>query len=141
MSEKQNINWNIKNMEMETKLHYFGTGLTCAGHYFWELKNERMIDRGLSFPKGDGIPMSKHKEWPFNPESMPESKINGDTEFFIIGEYSILAICGSCCDNRSGCKSVFFTDKNVTKKELKKIIFSVPIAKMIIDKMPFNINL
>jgi len=47
---------------------------------------------------------------------------------------------GSCIDNRSGTKSVFFTDEKIIFGELVLKLISIPICKMIIKKMPFEIE-
>jgi hypothetical protein len=120
-------------------MNYFGTSLTSHGHYFFKLRGDQMNDIGLSFPKGEGIPIMKYKEWPFNPEKMPDSRMKGDAEYYQINGYSIYAICGSCKDERGGTKSVFFTTETLTKEELKDKILSIPIAKSIIDQMPFKV--
>lgn len=121
-------------------MNYFGTSLNEAGHYFFELKGESLLDRDLSFPKGEGMPITKYLEWPFNPETLPKSRINGGAEFHSINGYSIYAICGSCKDKRPGCKSVFFTTETLSKDELKDKILSIPIAKKIIEQMPFEVK-
>ena len=121
-------------------MNYFGTSLDEAGHYFFEVNEERLARRNLSFPKGEGIPITKYLEWPFNPEYLPKSRRNGDAEFHLISGYSIYAICGSCKDKRPGCKSVFFTTEKLSKDELKDKILSIPIAKKIISQMPFEVN-
>ena len=121
-------------------MNYFGTTLDEAGHYFFELKDESLIGRNLSFPKGEGISITKYLEWPFNPEDFPKSRRNGDVEFHSINGYSILAICGSCKDTRPGCKSVFFTTEKLSKDELKDKILSIPIVKKMIEQMPFEVR-
>ena len=124
-------------------MNYFGTSLTEKGHYFYNLQYGVFGDRSLSFPKGVGIPITRYKEWPFNPEELPKSRCNGDVEYwFINGDpcYSIIAICGSCIDTRPGCKSVFFLLGEFSKEEMINKILSIPIAKKIIDKMPFEVK-
>jgi hypothetical protein len=142
--ENQNIineeKGNDVNHVLVAGLFYFGTALDVAGHYFFKLSDDRMQDKGLSFPKGEGIPITKYEQWPFNPEDLPKSRRNGDSEYLQIKEYSIYAICGSCKDGRPGSKSVFFTPENVDKDDLKAIILNTPIAKTIIEKMPFEVR-
>lgn len=121
-------------------MYYFGTSLTEAGHYFFELIGESVNRRSLSFPKGAGISVDRYKEWPFNPEELPKSRHNGDAEFHSINGYSIWAICGSCKDERPGCKSVFFADENLTKEDLKERILSIPFAQKMIQQMRFEVN-
>ncbi len=139
-------NWTLENVKkiMSEKtnpsLYYFGTALDVAGHYFFKLENDRMNNKGLSFPKGGGLSILRVKEWPFEPEEYPKSRHNGDAEFYQISGYSIYAICGSCVDRRPGCKSVFFTEGYIDKEDLKTIILSRPNAKAIIEKMPFQIG-
>lgn len=121
-------------------MNYFGTELDCAGHYFFDLKGDVMGMGNLYFPKGEGIPVTKYKEWPFNPEDILISRRNGDAEYYQINGYSIYAICGSCADKRAGCKSVFFTTENLSKDDLKNNILSIPIARKIIESMPFEVR-
>jgi hypothetical protein len=56
------------------------------------------------------------------------------------GGYSICSIKGSPYDKRGGCKSLFFTDKKVSHTEWKDLIYSIPIAKRIIEQMPFEVK-
>jgi hypothetical protein len=133
-------NGNCANRVLVAGLFYFGTALDAAGHYFFKLENDRMIDKGLSFPKGSGMPITKIDQWPFNPEDLPKSRRNGDSEYLQIDCYSIYAICGSCKDGRPGSKSVFFTPENVSKDDFKAIILNTQIAKTIIEKMPFEVR-
>lgn len=108
-------------------IRYFGTDLSSAGHYFWQMGTESLY--GLNF-----------KDFPFNPERMPTSQRNGDVEFYHIDGWSIMAICGSCKDKRPGSKSVFFIKQEMPDNELLNLIRSIPIANKIINAMPFDIN-
>jgi hypothetical protein len=115
-------------------LHYFGTRLDDYGHYFWHLDGESIYNRDLNF-----------KDFPFDPESMPrrmkgELIRKGDVKFYHEGGYSICAIEGSCKDHRGGTKSVFFVKEDITNTELINRILSTPIAKRIIDAMPFQVR-
>lgn len=126
-------------------MHYFGTQLDSAGHHFHTLEGDFMGLPKLSFPKGDGIPMSRWNEFPFDPENMPkckpgESLQNGDVRYYLENGYRICAIKGSCKDKRSGSKSIFFTEEKLLFWELVIKILSIPIAKKIIHQMPFPIK-
>jgi hypothetical protein len=117
------------------KMEYFGTALDCAGHFFWELK---------------GSEMHQTKQWfdkiPFNPEDMPRHerpyiRRKGEAVFYCENGYSILAIEGAPADTRWGSKSVFFLKEVLTKEEMINKIYGIPIAVMIIDTMPFEVDL
>jgi len=115
-------------------LNYFGTRLDEYGHYFWILDDNSIYNRNLNF-----------KDFPFNPEEMPrrqkgETISKGDVKFYREGGYTICAIEGSCIDQRGGTKSVFFVKEDITNTELIDKILSTPIAKRIIDKMPFRVK-
>lgn len=114
---------------MASTHNYFGTNLDRAGHYFWRLEGERISNLNLNF-----------KDFPFDPEELTKKiPIKGTTLFYWIGGYSICAIVGSCADDRNGTKSVFFFKEDLSIKELIDKITSIPIAKEIIDKMPFPV--
>lgn len=115
-------------------MNYFGTNLDSAGHYFWELNDDKIRRSQLWF-----------NDIPFNPEELPkyekgELGEKGDVKFYYSNGYSICAINGSCIDKRHGCKSVFFILENISNIELKEKIMSIPIAKKIIEQMPFKVN-
>lgn len=110
-------------------LDYFGTNLDCAGHFFWQLKGNSISRSGVSFDK-----------LPFNPENLlPKGIPKGTVKYFRIEKYAIVAIEGSCGDKRPGTTSVFWTDQEVKLGQMKSIILSIPIAKRIIDSLPFEV--
>lgn len=118
------------------RTYYFGTDLTTAGHYFFELTGDRMIsDRNV-----------RYGEHPFNPEQLPvmvnrrSVAPKGMTRFYNIGHYSICAIGGSPKDERPGCKSVFYWEEPLTELEMIDCMKSLPIAMKIIQKMPFAVE-
>src|SRR5258708_35808522 len=117
-------------------MRYFGTSLNSAGHYFWELDGDWMGSSSLDF-----------KSVPFNPEEMPRKEKDqkyyyplGHVAFYNENGYSIIAIEGSCSDKRRASKSEFFVKEDLTQDEMKEKILSIPIAKKIIDKMPFEVK-
>lgn len=114
-------------------IHYFGTELTQAGHYFWELE-------------GDGFYRSRirFEDVPFNPEGMPVPKPgegirNGTVKFYHLAHYSICAIAGSPKDTRPGSKSIFFWNVFLDEKTMIDAIKGTPIAMKIINQMPFPV--
>lgn len=112
------------------KLNYFGTGLTSAGHYFWELEEERMNEsKTISF-----------KDIPFDPEHIITYKPLGTVEYSRFGEYMVCAIEGSCTDERPGSHSIFWTTEQITYDDFKEAILSIPSARKIIDQMSFKVN-
>ncbi len=114
-------------------LKYFGTNLDSAGHYIWELNYDQFGRSTLGIEK-----------YPFYLESLPYNNgnysPNGTVEFSRCFGFTICAIAGSCIDTRRGCRSVFFVQAVISDEEMKKMIFETPIAKKIIDKMPFEVK-
>jgi hypothetical protein len=119
-------------------IKYFGTDLTQAGHYMWQLDGNAMgkfYERGYFF-----------SSIPFNPEKFPrETQTKGKHEFGRIEwngkHYTILAICGAPSDERGGTKMVFWVEESVTYVELMARIKATPIAMKLINKCPFPIPL
>ncbi len=119
-------------------MYYFGTNLTEAGHFFFELQDDHMKRLGLSFPENGGIPISRQKQWPFNPEDFPryskgETSTRGEVGFYVEAGYTILAICGSPIDKRPGCKSVFFKKGDCSFVDMAEEVYAIAVAKKIID--------
>lgn len=117
------------------RTYYFGTDLTNAGHYFFELVQ--------SFNSTN----TRYGDTPFNPERLPISGTGnysiapkGMTRFYNLGPYSICAIGGSPKDQRPGCKSVFYWVEELTKEQMIDIIKSHPLAMRIINQMPFPVE-
>ena len=109
-------------------MNYFGTNLSVAGHYFWDLKGDRMEMSKIYF-----------KDIPFDPYDGQKYKPKGTVTFMQVEDYSICVITGSCIDGRNGTVSTFFVKEKLSLPELKERILSIPIAKKIIDQMPFNV--
>ncbi len=114
---------------MIKSLDYFGTALNVAGHYFWKLEGASMNKSNVYF-----------QDIPFNPEELVNNCNKGTVKYFVFGEYKVCAISGSCIDNRLGTKSVFWTTEDIKLGDFKEIINSIPAAKVIIDKMQFDIE-
>ena len=111
------------------ELDYFGTDIDNHGHYFWQLSGTRIKKSNVWF-----------KDLPFNPqELLPNFAQKGTVKYFRVGDYAICAIAGSCYDSRNGTKSIFWTKEQVKLGDLKGIIISIPIAKKIIEQMPFEV--
>lgn len=111
-------------------MNYFGTELTSAGHYMWEME-------------GTGLYKNKMRleNCPFNPEALPYLKYrNGDVGYYQCFGFTILAICGSCKDNRPASKSIFWIEGNFTAEQMKEKILAIPIGKKIIEQMPFEVR-
>jgi len=122
-----------ESVKFPTTLKYFGTDLYSAGHYFWDLTGGSMYSCRTYF-----------EDLPFNPEKIflaEERHLKGMVKYLREGDCAIVAICGSCSDHRGGTKSVFWTtEEGVKLGDLKDIIFSIPIAKKIIEQMPFEVK-
>ena len=110
-------------------MNYFGTDLRSAGHYFWDLIGESMGKSKLYF-----------KDIPFDPY-VGQKLRKGEVHFSNCGNYwTYLVIGGSCIDERNGCVSTFFVNEKITYEEMKERILSIPIAKKIIEQMPFEVK-
>jgi len=109
-------------------MEYFGTNLTEAGHYRWDI-DEGFRRMNYSF-----------KELPFNPEEINNNMPNGETVFYQGGGLTVLGITGSCIDRRPGCKSVFWVKGIITREEIIKRIMTNKTAVEIIAKMPFKVK-
>lgn len=126
-------------------IFYFGTSLDSKGHFFWQVEDDHIISKGLSFPKGSGISLANMKHWPFNPEDMPKEvegkgRTKGNASYYRENGYTICAIEGSCLDDRPGTKTVFFTDEKLRFGEFAVKLTTIPIIKKIIQKMPFKVQ-
>lgn len=109
-------------------MEYFGTSLTAHGHYTWDLSGDRMEKKHL-MPKT-----------PFDPYKINQSQIEGNVVFCKdFAGFTIIAIEGSCFDNRGGTKSVFWERENISKEEMIQRIMSNKLSKAIIDAMPFEV--
>jgi hypothetical protein len=109
-------------------LYYFGTSLTEYGHYIWVLDND-MQKIWLKFDR-----------LPFNPEELTRTLNNGEISTYQTTEFTVIAICGSCKDDRPGSKSVFWVNESIPLIELKKIILNTPKAKQIIEAFKFAVK-
>lgn len=113
-------------------MNYYGTNLTEYGHYFWKLDGTQLVYKGL-----DG----KDEPAPFEPDNLISNNApKGTAGYFFLNGYSICAIAGSPKDTRGGTKSVFWVKGSVEPSELRDIILDTPIAKRIIEQMPFEVR-
>lgn len=111
-------------------MNYFGTDLTSFGHYLWEADGNSLRYKRLDF-----------SALPFHPERLVHTDApKGLVGYFKIGGQSICAISGSCKDGRGGTKSVFWVLGDIEPHALKDMILAVPIAKKMIEQMPFQVN-
>ena len=119
-------------------LYYFGTAIDRAGHYVWEITDEM---RGRS--------LDAYYALVFDPEAMPIRKKRGtggkamplgEVHFYSLPGHSIMAIEGSCGDDRPGCKSVFWVTDNLDYHQLKQVLLSNKCVARIFEKMPFEVH-
>ena len=111
-------------------LDYYWTDLTSAGLYFWILQKEKLLKSKVSF-----------RDLPFNPEDIVAPYTDkGLITYLEIDGYYICGISGSCRDNRSGAKSIFWTKEKIDFKDFENIVLSIPIGKQIIEQMPFEVH-
>ena len=112
------------------ELQYFGTDLSSYGHYFWKLEGEQLRRSKVFFD-----------DLPFNPEQLlPAGTEKGLIWYGQVGDYAICAIAGSCFDKRGGTKSVFWTQASLASHQWKAAILSMPIARKMIEQMPFDVQ-
>ncbi|MGI4873201.1 MAG: hypothetical protein ACRYFX_18730 [Janthinobacterium lividum] len=113
-------------------MNYYGTNLTEYGHYFWILEGMRFVYKGLN---------GKDEPVPFEPDNLISSNAAKGTAGYFAGDgYSIYAISGSCKDTRGGTKSVFWVKGDVGPGALKDMILATPLAKKMIEQMPFEVK-
>lgn len=109
-------------------MEYFGTNLTEAGHYRWNI-DDRMTKINYRF-----------EELPFHPENLTNNLPKGDVIFYQGGGYTLIGIAGSCKDGRPGTKSIFWVKETITRDELIKRLMANKTAVEIIAKMPFKVK-
>lgn len=110
-------------------MKYFGTNLTEHGHYTWDLFGEQMLKIGL-------LP----RNTPFNPEELTKNLPKGENAFYQSSKFTVLAISGSCKDDRPGTKSIFWIEDCLSKNDIIAKIKNNKLAMSIINAMPFNVN-
>ena len=110
-------------------MEYFGTNLTEAGHYRWDISSDRMMRINYRF-----------EELPFHPENLTNNLPKGDVIFYQGGEFTVIGIAGSPKDTRPGTKSIFWVKENLSRQEMFGKIQMNPIAMKIINAMPFEVD-
>lgn len=115
-------------------MKYFGTNLTQAGHYLWDIDSNSLGYLGL--PNYG----SRGEVLPFSPEGLGDKLENGQILYAQTLGWTILAIGGSCVDKRPGCKSVFLVNEVFSKESMIESIQAIPMAMKIINQMPFKVE-
>lgn len=110
-------------------MEYFGTSLTENGHYRFVLTENGMQKN-----------WSRFDDLPFHPENLNNNQQKGDVSFFQGSGFTVLAICGSCKDERPGSKSVFWVKLTINKSEMIDMVKDNKIAMTIINKFPFEVK-
>jgi len=110
-------------------MKYFGTDLTTAGHYTWDLDAPYMNKIGL-------LP----SDTPFNPEELTRGLSKGETIFYQGGGFTLIGISGSCIDKRPGTKSIFWVDEIVDRTQMVKLIHLNKHAAQIINNFGHTIE-
>jgi len=117
-------------------MYYFGTNLREHGHYLFNPEGDSLYPISSRDLRLDMLPFDA-----YDMKRSPKDPIRkGDVAYYQQGGYSVMAIEGSCLDTRYGTRSVFFVKEALTKEELKERILSIPIAKRIIERMPFKVD-
>lgn len=110
---------------------YFGTTLTEKGHFLQDL-----LSIGLDYNKSLNV-----NQFPFDIQSLTKGKPKGYVLKTVVDKYKIIAIEGSCCDQRFGTSSVFVTTENVTLDQFELYLLLHPWVNKMIDLMPFEVDL
>lgn len=110
-------------------MEYFGTNTTEHGHYRWTLTENGMEKNWKNF-----------EDLPFSPEYLTNKLPKGENAFYQGGGFTVIAIAGSCKDERPGTKSVFWVKENLHKAVLIQRIMQSEPAMKIIRAMPFEVN-
>lgn len=110
-------------------MEYFGTNLTEHGHYRFVLTETGMRKN-----------WSKFDDLPFHPENLTNNLPKGETTFFQGGGYTVIAIAGSCKDERPGTKSVFWVKSTIDRDEMIENIKGSKTAMSIINRFPFEVK-
>jgi phage-related protein len=106
-------------------MKYFGTDLTTHGHYIWNVGQNYLSDSSIDF-----------RGLSFDPEGLNRNQQKGEVTFLHTKDnMTVLAICGSCVDNRPGTKSVFWVPGILTKDDMILKIKSYPVLSDMIVKM------
>ncbi len=109
-------------------MYYFGTSLKNYGHFLWDLKEGIMRNQGIRFD-----------HLPFHPEQLTNNFLKGEVMFYQCTGHTVIGISGSCKDERLGTKSIFWVLEKISFNEMKERMLNDPVAKNIINKMPFEI--
>lgn len=117
------------------EIEYYGTNLISAGHDMFIL-GQQDLKRNLR----------RLHELPFNAESLPWAgkgrEFNvGVVRFYNFAGFTICAISGAPSDNRSGSKSIFFVESEMTPENFKTALLHTPMFNKIIAKMPFEVKM
>lgn len=112
------------------EIEYYGTLLDQAGHGFHTLTDG--FDRNRT----------RLENLPFNAEGLPfhsreRSYGNGTVRFYNVFGFTICAIVGSPYDKRSGSKSIFFVEEDLTREVFEAKLKANETVKKIIAQMPF----
>jgi hypothetical protein len=114
---------------MTEQLYYFGTNMIEKGHYLWKVTPDGLRERSIDF-----------SALPFNPEQYPrqpksESLNKGTIIYYFEHGFTILAIEGSCIDQRPGSKTVFFIKGLILESVFIAYLNTFQIYKYIIEAL------
>ncbi len=110
-------------------MEYFGTNLTEHGHYRWVLTENGLVKQ-----------WNKFEELPFHPEELTRNLPKGEVVYYQGGGFTVLAIAGSCKDDRPGTKSVFWVHLKLDREEMVEFVKQNKTAMSIINAMPFDVS-
>lgn len=113
------------------KVEYFGTTLTEKGHFLQDL-----LSIGLDYNRNLNI-----NKFPFDIQSLTKNKPKGFVLKTNIENYIIIAIEGSCCDQRGGTCSVFVTTEDISLGYFESYLLNHPFFKEMVRLMPFEVKI
>lgn len=116
-------------------MNYFGTSLTEKGHYWWKLDRDNMQK---CFDNLKALPFDPYTI--VQPATGREDLNKGDVFNTRANGCTICVIYGSCKDDRHGTCSMFWIKGNFGYEELREKILAIPIARKMIEQMPFTVN-
>lgn len=112
------------------KVKYFGTQLNEKGHFLQDL-----LTIGIDYNRSINV-----GQFPFDIQSLTKNKPKGFVLKTIIENYKIIAIEGSCADQRGGTCSVFVTTENVNLEQFESYLIVHPFVIKMIELMPFKVD-
>ena len=87
-----------------------------------------------------GKQLNKFEELPFHPEQLTRNLPKGEVVYYQGGGFTVLAIAGSCKDDRPETKSLFWVRLKLDRQEMIEFVKQNKTAMSIINAMPFDVS-